>query len=72
MQLSYVKDMKMNKQYWTTKEGTEISVDDMTEAHAKNILKMLIRRMNDEDDSELTYGELLDHDGFMGTDRWDL
>ncbi len=29
--------------YWTTKEGKRILVDDMTESHAKNTLKMILR-----------------------------
>ncbi len=29
--------------YWTTKEGHKISVDDMTEEHLRNTLKMLMR-----------------------------
>ena len=32
--------------YWTTKNGDIINVDDMTEQHAKNTLKMLIRQMS--------------------------
>ena len=32
--------------YWTTKNGDVINVDDMTEQHAKNTLKMLIRQMS--------------------------
>ena len=30
---------------WTTKEGKVMLVDDMTEQHAKNALKMMIRNM---------------------------
>jgi len=30
---------------WTTKDGRVMSVDDMTEQHAKNALKMMIRNM---------------------------
>jgi hypothetical protein len=32
--------------YWTTKEGKKILVDDMTESHAKNTLKMILRNLN--------------------------
>lgn len=31
---------------WTTKDGKVMLVDDMTEQHAKNALKMLIRNVN--------------------------
>ena len=31
---------------WTTKDGKVMLVDDMTEQHAKNALKMLIRNIN--------------------------
>lgn len=37
----------MSKQVmWTMKNGQQINVDDMTESHAKNSLKMLINRVN--------------------------
>jgi hypothetical protein len=29
--------------YWTTREGKRILVDDLTESHAKNTLKMILR-----------------------------
>ena len=32
--------------YWTTREGKRILVDDMTESHAKNTLKMILRNLN--------------------------
>jgi hypothetical protein len=32
---------------WTTKDGKVMSVDDMTEQHAKNALKMMIRRFEE-------------------------
>ena len=32
---------------WTTKDGRVMSVDDMTEQHAKNALKMMIRRFEE-------------------------
>ena len=37
---------------WTMKDGTKIEVDDMTEAHAKNCLKLLMRRNNSEIQAE--------------------
>jgi hypothetical protein len=33
----------MEKVYWTTATGQKIDVDDMSEAHVKNILKMILR-----------------------------
>jgi hypothetical protein len=37
-------------EYWTMKSGHRISVDDMTEEHVRNTLKMIIRvaRINSE------------------------
>ena len=37
-------------EYWTMKSGHKISVDDMTEEHVRNTLKMIIRvaRINSE------------------------
>jgi len=32
---------------WTTKDGKVMSVDDMTEQHAKNALKMMIRKFEE-------------------------
>ena len=29
---------------WTTREGMEIEVQDMTETHVRNVLRMLIRK----------------------------
>ena len=34
---------KKSEIYWKQKDGSLIDVDDMTESHAKNVLKMLIR-----------------------------
>jgi len=30
--------------FWTMKNGEKINVDDMTESHLRNVLKLLIRR----------------------------
>lgn len=35
--------MKKNKIYWTTKNGNKIDIDDMTESHLRNVLKMIMR-----------------------------
>jgi hypothetical protein len=32
------------KYYWTMKDGSKINVDDMTEEHLRNVLKLIIRR----------------------------
>lgn len=31
-------------EFWTMRDGTQIAVMDMTEQHAKNCLRMLIRK----------------------------
>ncbi len=36
--------MKTKKYYWTMRNGTKIDVDEMTENHLRNVLKLLIRR----------------------------
>jgi hypothetical protein len=33
----------MEKVYWITKQGQKLDIDDMSEAHVKNILKMILR-----------------------------
>ena len=32
------------KVFWTMKNGTKINVDDMTEQHVRNTLKLIIRK----------------------------
>ncbi len=39
------KDIKI---YWKQKNGVRISVDDMSEQHAKNTLKMVLRLLEKE------------------------
>jgi len=34
----------MKKYYWTTKDGTKIDVDSMTEDHLRNVLKLILKR----------------------------
>lgn len=36
----------MTTVYWTQKDGTKISVDDMSVQHLRNTLKMIIKAMN--------------------------
>ena len=39
--------METKKYYWTMKDGKKIDVDDMTESHLRNVLKLIIRRTED-------------------------
>tara|TARA_R100001594_G_scaffold88775_1_gene123068 strand:+ start:215 stop:529 length:315 start_codon:yes stop_codon:yes gene_type:complete len=39
--------MKEYNYIWITSEGKKIHVDDMTESHAKNCLKLLLRKIED-------------------------
>lgn len=34
------------KYYWTTKDGTKIDVDDMSVDHLRNVLKMILRNLD--------------------------
>jgi len=36
--------MKKNKYYWTMKNGKKIDVDDMSEQHLRNVLKLILKR----------------------------
>lgn len=36
--------MKKPTVYWTMKDGTKISVDDMTVEHLRNTLKLIIKK----------------------------
>lgn len=33
----------MKEEYWRTKDGRKIAVSDLTEDHAKNIIRMIIK-----------------------------
>ena len=35
---------------WHTKDGKEIPVNELTEEHAKNIVRMILREKQNEDD----------------------
>jgi hypothetical protein len=35
--------MAVKEEYWITKDGKTIAIGDMTESHAKNLLRKLIR-----------------------------
>lgn len=44
-QLNKLKEEMKNREYfWTMKNGEKINVDDMTESHLRNVLKLIIRR----------------------------
>tara|TARA_R110000824_G_scaffold395512_1_gene596214 strand:+ start:157 stop:369 length:213 start_codon:yes stop_codon:yes gene_type:complete len=34
------------KEYWTMKNGEKIDIDQMTEIHLRNTLKMIVREFN--------------------------
>jgi len=36
--------MQNREYFWTMKNGEKINVDDMTERHLRNVLKLIIRR----------------------------
>jgi len=36
--------MENRKYFWTMKNGKKINVDDMTESHLRNVLKLIIKR----------------------------
>ena len=38
---------KERQYYWTTKDGKKINLNDMTEDHLRNVLKLMIRRNED-------------------------
>lgn len=35
---------QIKKYYWTMRDGTKIDVDDMSEEHLRNVLKLILRR----------------------------
>lgn len=41
------------KLYWTTREGKKIDVDELTIEHLRNIVKMIVRNMQDQKDAML-------------------
>jgi hypothetical protein len=38
--------MNSEKVYWTQRDGTQIDIDEMSEQHLRNTLKMIIRNQN--------------------------
>ena len=36
--------MEKIKYYWTMKDGNKIDVEDMTESHLRNVLKLILKR----------------------------
>jgi hypothetical protein len=76
--------MKEYNYIWTTATGEKIHIDDMTESHAKNCLKLLLRKIEDHNDSikseettrERMIREMKDpnHNPFQGelaSEEWD-
>jgi hypothetical protein len=55
-----LKDMSKGPVYWTTAEGRVIDVDDMDDRHAKNALKMMIRRERKMRESQNTREDVLE------------
>tara|TARA_R110002020_G_scaffold27756_5_gene89335 strand:+ start:1800 stop:1997 length:198 start_codon:yes stop_codon:yes gene_type:complete len=45
----------MSKEYWTMKSGEKIDVDDMTESHLRNTLKLIIRKSRGQDNTKESY-----------------
>ena len=43
--------MKDRKYYWTMKNGEKIDVDEMSEDHLRNVLKLIIRRVEAKEKS---------------------
>lgn len=58
--------------YWTTKDGKKINVDDMSESHLRNVLKLIMRRAKNKIETQ-TANEILEsendlepyHEDFM-------
>jgi len=42
------------KYYWTMKDGKKIDVDNMTESHLRNVLKMILRNQKERIEAEMT------------------
>ena len=51
-------------EYWTMKSSHKISVDDMTEEHVRNTLKMIIRVARINSEKRITLRERL-HKSFV-------
>ena len=76
--------MKEYNYIWTTAKNEKIHIDDMTESHAKNCLKLLLRKIEDHNDSikseETTREKMIremkdpNHNPFQGelaSEEWD-
>lgn len=42
--LKFKINFKMEKTYWTTKDGVKIDIDEMSIEHLRNTLKLIVRR----------------------------
>jgi len=47
-------NLKTMKYYWTMKDGKKIDVDNMTESHLRNVLKMILRNQKERIEAEMT------------------
>jgi len=77
--------MKEYNYIWTTAKNEKIHIDDMTESHAKNCLKLLLRKIQDLEDKinqpkETTREKIIremkdpNHNPFQGelaSEEWD-
>lgn len=61
------KNVFRKDEMWTMKDGTRIAVSDMTERHAKNVLRLVIRRIvahnNKANSTYKLYDEIMLGDG---------
>lgn len=50
---------KPDDEIWTTRDGRKIAVGDMTEEHARNTLRLVIRRIRERHDLMTTLAKAL-------------
>ena len=49
-------NMENREYFWTMKNGEKINVDDMTESHLRNTLKMIMRNYYDRQREDRKFG----------------
>lgn len=59
--------MEENKYFWTMKNGEKINVDDMTENHLRNVLKLIIRRRIEDAPKTCLYNDEIDMENYDDT-----
>ncbi|NOQ30195.1 MAG: hypothetical protein GQ570_03635 [Helicobacteraceae bacterium] len=65
-------EVKPSDEVWTMKDGTKIEVKDMEESHAKNCLRMLIRKITKFNQAK-QHLSAIDHDAILMdiySDKW--